>query len=173
MNSTESDWQLRIDAVWAEMDSLSPEKLVEKIDAIAAERSPNNAVALFERAGARDSGGFEREAEPLYRAALADEKLDANRRAQATIQLGSPLRLLGRLDESEALLVAELERHMLPGNPRALHDEARAILALTYLAQGRAKEAAGLALTVLGPHLSLYKRSIKGNAAEMVSQTWE
>ena len=69
------------------------------------------------------------------------------RRAPATIQLGRTLRGLNRLYESEALLKAELEQHLEPGNAATLHNEARTILALTYLAQGRATEAAGLALT--------------------------
>jgi hypothetical protein len=35
--------------------------------------------------------------------------------------------------------------------PHVLHDEARALLALTFVAQGRSVEAAGLALWVLAP----------------------
>jgi hypothetical protein len=38
---------------------------------------------------------------------------------------------------------------------------------LTYLVQGRAVEAACLALTTLAPHLSRYNRSVAGNAAEI------
>jgi len=54
-----------------------------------------------------------------------------------------------------------------------LHDEARATLALTYVAQGRATEAAGLALCTLAPHLSRYNRSIFGNASRLVTKSWE
>lgn len=69
----------------------------------------------------------------LYRAALGCESLDPYRRSRASIQLASTLRILGQLEESERLLVAELDRHLEPGNPRALHDGARAILALSAL----------------------------------------
>ncbi|AMP00730.1 tetratrico peptide repeat family protein [Collimonas arenae] len=41
------------------------------IDALAAERSAGDAAALFERACARGSVGFESGAEGFYRAALA------------------------------------------------------------------------------------------------------
>ena len=92
--------------------------------------------------------------------------------SRASIQLGSTLRILGQLGESEQLLTAELDRHMVPGNVRALHNEARAFLALTYVAQGRATEAAGLALSALSPYLSRYNRSLTGNAAELVAKTW-
>ena len=62
------DWQTRVDAVWADADRLSEDGVVAAIDALAAERPAGDALALFERAGARDSAGLEDEAEPLYRA---------------------------------------------------------------------------------------------------------
>ena len=55
---------------------------------------------------------------------------------------------------------------------RGVHDEARATLALTYVAQGRAAEAAGLTLSILAPYLSRYNRSMAANAAELVAKTW-
>ena len=142
------------------------------IDALAAERPAGHPAALFERACARDTTGMEAEAEHFYRAALASDHLDSYRRSRASIQLGSTLRILGQLEESERLLVAELDRHMEPGNPRALHDETRAILALTYVAQGRATEAAGLALCTLASHLSRYKRSVNGNGEALAKKIW-
>lgn len=173
MNKIENDWEARVAAVWKTAHSITPEALVGAIDALAAERSIDDAAALFERACARDTAGLEADAETYYRAALATDNLDAYRHSRASIQLGSTLRILGKLEESEKLLVAELDRHMEAGNPRELHDEARAILALTYVAQGRAVEAAGLALTMLAPHLSRYNRSIVGNAAELTKKTWD
>lgn len=113
------------------------------------------------------------DAECYYRAALAADGLDPYRRSRTAIQLGSTLRLLGRLDESEALLTALLDSHMRPGDPRVLHTEARAFLALTYAAQGRHREAAGLALCALSPYLTRYNRSLAGNAAELVAKTWD
>jgi hypothetical protein len=174
VSHTNDDWDARIAAIWAGVQSqvVSGEALVAAVDALAAERPPGDATALFERACARDTAGIEDDAEGYYRAALATGQLDAYRSSRASIQLGSTLRILGQLDESEQLLIHELDRHLQPGNPRALHDEARAVLALTYVAQGRTKEAAGLALSTLAPHLSRYNRAVAGNAAELVGKTW-
>ena len=141
--------------------------MVGAIDKLAAERPDDDAAALFERASARDSVGRESDAEMFYRAALATERLDPYRQARASIQLASTLRILGHLEESERLLTTQLARYSIAGYDRALYDETRAILALTYVAQGRAVEAAGLALSALAPHLSRYNRSVAGNAAEL------
>jgi hypothetical protein len=168
------DWDTRITAIWATAADLDPALLVATIDALAQERAADDSRALFERACARDTAGRETEAEPLYRAALAATAggLDDYQRARAIIQLASTLRILGHLQESERLLVAELDRHLAPGGSRELHDEARATLALTYLEQGRAAEAAGLALSALAPRLSRYNRSMGANAARWARKTW-
>jgi Tetratrico peptide repeat len=172
MQPHHEQWEARVADVWKRAESLPPEELVRAIDLLAGERDADDAAALFERACARDTAGIESDAERFYRAALATGQLDAYRSARASIQLASTLRILGRLQESEQLLVRELDRHLEPGAQRALHDEARAILALTYVAQGRAQEAAGLALCALAPHLSRYNRSMSRNAAELVAKTW-
>jgi tetratricopeptide (TPR) repeat protein len=161
------DWETRVAAFWDNADTLSYEELVRNADLLASER-PDDPAALFERASARDRAGIEAEAETFYRAALASERLDPYRRARATIQLASTLRILGQLDESERLLVAEIERRSQVGGEHVLHDELRAFLALTYVAQGRASEAAGVALLALAPHLTRYHRSVRGNAEELV-----
>ncbi|MBI3369468.1 MAG: tetratricopeptide repeat protein [Burkholderiales bacterium] len=173
MSASDTDWESRIASAWNALDSLSPTSHVAEIDKLAAERPANDAAALFERAAARDTAGMEREAEGFYRQALAAEGLDSYRRSRGTIQLASTLRLLGRLSESEALLVELLEAHRQPGASRALHDEARAFLSLTYAAQGRMREAAGIALATLAPYLSRYNRSVAGNAAELASKVWQ
>jgi Tetratrico peptide repeat len=172
MDNNHEDWELRVVELWKRVESLQAEALITAVDALADEREPDNAAALFERACARDTAGRESEAETLYRAALATGRLDPYRRTRASIQLASTLRILGRLDDSEQLLVRELERQMDAGATRMLHDETRATLALTYVAQGRSKEAAGLALLALAPHLSRYNRSVSRNAAELVTNTW-
>lgn len=159
-----ADWEARIAAVWKIADTLTPQELVRTVDALASERPADDPHALFERACARDTAGIEDGAEPLYRAALASGALDPYRHARASIQLGSTLRHLGRLDESEALLLAQLERCRAEGPGAALHDEVRSILAFTWVAQGRAVEAASLALETLAPHLSRYQRSTAANA---------
>jgi hypothetical protein len=172
MTSDHPEWEARVAAVWRRVDSLSPQDLVRVVDELADERIADDAAALFERACARDTAGLENEAEGYYRAALATGRLDAYRSSRASIQLASTLRILGRLQESETLLLDELDRHAQGGSERALHDEARATLALTYVAQGRAIEAAGLALCALAPRLSRYNRSIGRNAAKLVTNAW-
>ena len=158
------DWRARVDAAWKIADTLSPQELVRTIDALCAERPVDDPFAQFERACARDTAGIEDAAEPLYRAALASGALDPYRHARASIQLGSTLRHLDRLEESEQLLLAQLERCRAEGPGAALHDEVRAVLAFTWIAQGRALEAAALALETLAPHLTRYNRSMAGNA---------
>jgi hypothetical protein len=168
MSEGAHDWEARVAALWKQVDAMPPEELVGRIDTLAAERPADDALALFERACARDTAGLESAAEPLYRAALASHGLDPYRQARATIQLASTLRILGRLEESEQLVKAQLERYADAGYGLALYDETRATLALTYLVQGRAVEAACLALTTLAPQLSRYNRSVAGNAAEIL-----
>jgi hypothetical protein len=172
MKTEHDDWEARVAALWQRAQSMPPAELVAAADALADEREAGDAAALFERACARDTAGIEAEAERYYRAALASGRLDPYRTSRATIQLASTLRILGHPDESEQLLVTLLDSHLAPGNDRALHDEARATLALTYVAQGRAEEAAGLALVTLAPHLSRYHRSMSANAAALVTKTW-
>lgn len=159
-----ADWETRVAAVWKIADTLTPQELVRTLDALANERPVDDPFALFERACARDTAGLEDGAEPLYRAALANGALDPFRRARASIQLGSTLRHLNRLDESEQLLLAQLRRCESEGPGAALYDEVRAVLAFTWIAQGRAVEAAALALETLAPHLSRYNRSMAANA---------
>jgi hypothetical protein len=168
MSGDLQDWEARVAALWKRVDAISPTELISEIDALAAERPTDDALALFERACARDTAGLESAAEPLYRAALASKDLDPYRQARASIQLGSTLRLLGQLEESERLLSTQLQRYAEAAYGTALYDETRAVLALTYLLQGRATEAACLALATLAPHLSRYNRSVAANTAEIL-----
>ncbi|KTR95014.1 hypothetical protein NS220_07335 [Microbacterium testaceum] len=155
------DWQERVDAVWAD-EALAPDDVIERIDALASERPVDDAVALFERAGARDSAGIEDEAEVLYRRALA-LGLDDERRTQATIQLASTIRNLGKTEESLAMLRTEYERE-----PRgSLHDAAAAFYALALVSSGEPERAASIALQALAPHLPRYTRSVTGYAREI------
>ncbi|MDT0117941.1 tetratricopeptide repeat protein [Microbacterium sp. PRF11] len=160
-----NDWQSRVDAVWAD-DQLSPEDVIERIDALGAERPEDDAVALFERAGARDSAGLEVEAEALYRRALA-LGLDDERRTRATIQLASTIRNLGKTEEALAMLEAEYGRD--PDGP--LHDAAAAFYALALVSSGEPERAASIALQALAPHLPRYTRSVTGYAREIADDT--
>lgn len=153
------DWQDRVDAVWAD-DAISDDARVRAIDALAAERPRDDAVALFERAGARDSAGAENAAETLYRGALA-AGLDESRRSQAVIQLASTLRNLGKIDESMRMLKQEREQG------GAMSDEASAFYALALASSGDAVAAASIALETLAPHLSQYRRSVAAYARDL------
>ena len=150
-------------AVWARADELGDEGVIEAIDALAAERPTDDAVALAERGGARDSAGLESEAEPFYRAALA-AGLDDDHRAQVTIQLASTIRNLGRPEESLELLRAEFADR--PDSPYAAAATAFAALALASL--GRPTEALVAVLHALAPTLPRYQRSVRGYADELL-----
>ncbi|MDF2990850.1 MAG: hypothetical protein K0S37_1364 [Microbacterium sp.] len=160
-----NDWQDRVDAVWAD-GALTPDEVIARIDAVAGERPEDDALALFERAGARDSAGREEEAETLYRRALAIG-LDDDRRTQATIQLASTIRNLGKTDEALAMLRAEYERE--PRGP--LHDAAAAFYALALVSSGAPERAASVALQALAPHLPRYTRSVTGYAQEIADES--
>jgi thioredoxin-like negative regulator of GroEL len=165
MRMTDDDGQARVDVVWDDA-TLSETDVIAAIDALASERGADDPVALFERAGARDSAGLEEEAEPLYRAALAGG-LDEERRTRATIQYASTIRNLGRVDEALALLEAEYARSA--GTP--LHDAAAAFYALALASAGRERAAASIALQALAPHLPRYTRSVTGYARELADPT--
>ncbi|MFC6355358.1 tetratricopeptide repeat protein [Luethyella okanaganae] len=155
-------WQERVDAVWGD-DTLDELEVVRLIDVLVAERPADDAIALFEAAGARDSAGFEAEAEQLYRQAL-DLGLPPGQRSRAVIQLASTIRNLGKLDESIELLRRERETH--PDGQLA--DATSAFLALALASRGEAIEGLSLALTTLAAHLPRYQRSVRGYAAELL-----
>ena len=161
MGDSMDDWDARVAAVWDD-GTLTDVEVVERIDALAAERDPDDARALFERAGARDSAGLEADAEALYRRAL-ERGLDDVHRPQAVIQLASTIRNLGKVDESLSLLRAELDR--VPTSP--FRDEAAAFYALALISDGKADAAASVALQTLAPHLTRYSRSVRAYAGEV------
>lgn len=149
----------RVAAVWADADRLGDEGVIARIDALAGERPDGDPIALYERGGARDSGGRPAEAEPLYRAALA-AGLPEELRARCTIQLASTVRNLGSPDESLALLRAEFSER--PDSPYAAAASAFAALALASL--GRPTEGLSAVLHALAPTLPAYQRSVHAYA---------
>ncbi|UOE45274.1 tetratricopeptide repeat protein [Agromyces larvae] len=162
---TTDDWERRIDEVWSlAAGSLVDEEVIARIDAIAAERGDDDARAVFERAGARDSAGRPDEAVPLYRRAL-ELGLDDEHRPQAIVQLASSVRNLGDVDEALRLIEAEHRTH--PDAP--YRDEVAAFLALTLVSAGDARRGASVALTALAPHLGRYTRSVTAYAADLLA----
>jgi len=155
-----TDWDKQFDAVWAD-DELSDEERIEQIDRLAAVWG-DNAVALFHRAGARDSAGREEEAEPLYRRAL-QLGLDDDHRVRAVVQLASTLRNLGRVHEAVWMLGDEYANH--PTSP--YRDAVAAFYSLALVTSGDSRRAASIALSALAPHLPLYTRSVAAYAREI------
>lgn len=158
-----TEWKTRVDAVWAD-NTLNNAEVIDRIDELAAEWPDDDAQALFEKAGARDSAGLEAQAEPLYRRAL-QLGLPESERAQATIQLASTIRNLGKVDESIALLREELDS--APNGE--LVGAATAFLALALASRGDALEATQLALLALVPQLPRYQRSVRAYAMELTA----
>jgi hypothetical protein len=180
MHDIDPTWQARVDALWARFDDHSPDDFVAAMEVATGERATGvtDAVVAFERAGAFDSVGRTEQAVPLYRAALAAgvvdsaTGLDAWRRRQATVQLASSLRALGQAEEAVRLLEAEAEHPLVGDDPvtleaRGLQDAVVGFLALALADAGREREAVGLALGALAPHLSRYSRSLTAYAAEL------
>jgi tetratricopeptide (TPR) repeat protein len=151
-----SSWERRVAAVW---QTASDGRLViSAIDALAGERSVDDPVAVYERASARDFAGREAEAEALYRRALSLGLADADRRrgVEATVQLSSTLRLLGRPDEAVAV-IDEVPVEVLDDD----RDWLVAFRALALLEAGRAEESARCALRALSGHLTQYADAVR------------
>lgn len=157
-----TDWQNRVDALWLRLDETDPVAFVAEMQTLAAERGPNDPAALFELASANDSVGYEAQAEPLYRQALA-AGLDGSKRRRATIQLASTLRNLGQHGDALSLLQAEQRQAS-----DDLDDAVTAILALVLADLGREREALALTLTALAPHLPRYTRSVTNYAKALL-----
>ena len=153
-----SDWQDRIDAVWAAAGDLGDAEVIRRIDALAGERPPVDPLALFERAGARDSAGLEAEAETLYREAL-EGGLDGAERVQAHVQLASTIRNLGRAAESVQLLDA------IEPEAGEFRDAVIAFRALALVDLGEARRAASEALPRTCPATACRSRHTPGSSA--------
>jgi tetratricopeptide (TPR) repeat protein len=159
--TTNQAWEQRMADLWVTIDDHDPAEFVASVQALAAELSPGDAIALFELASANDSTGHGEEAVPLYRQALA-AGLTGERRRRAVIQMSSTLRNLGQANESVALLSAERE-----AGSDHLDDAVAAFLALALADTGREREAAALALGALARHLPRYNRSLANYAKDL------
>jgi tetratricopeptide (TPR) repeat protein len=156
-------WQERVDALWDGFDDHEERAFLADMERLVAERPAGDPVALFEHASAYDATDDPERAVELYRRAL-ERGLSGGKRREATIQLASSLRNLGRANESVALLEAELA-----AGSDELDDAVRAFLALALMGAGREREAAAVALSALAPHLKRYTRSVAAYARELAS----
>jgi tetratricopeptide (TPR) repeat protein len=157
---TNHDWPTRVAEVWDSADEIGDNVLLERIDALVAERPADDPEAAYEAASARDSVGLEAEAAALYQRAL-DLGLGEPNRGRTFIQYASTLRNLGRYEEGLALL-DQLE----PDNELA--DAVSATRALILVSMGRPVEGAAIAIGALAPHLPRYQRSMKNYAAGLL-----
>lgn len=162
------DWEQRLGALWSAFDAYSEEAFLGEMTRLVAERPANDPVALFELAGAHDSIGYEEGAVGLYRRALA-LGLAGVRRRRAVIQLASSLRNVGEAAEGVVLLRAEQRERGSDG----LDDAVGAFLALMLVDTGREREAVGIALAALAPHLSRYQRSLTKYARALIGGATE
>jgi tetratricopeptide (TPR) repeat protein len=159
-----AEWQIRLDDLWASIDSLPEAEFHAAMARMIAELPSDDPVGLFEQASAFDSTGHPDRAVPLYRTALA-AGLAGLRRRRATIQLASSLRNLGQADESVALLEAQMTQ-----GPDELDDAVRGFLALALSSVGREREGLSLALVALAPHLKRYNRSLAAYGRELIEE---
>ncbi|MEU8761771.1 tetratricopeptide repeat protein [Streptomyces sp. NPDC048659] len=168
-SSDTEDWERRIGALWAALDTYDGAGFRARIAELADERPADDPAALFERAAAHDSTGLPEEAVGLYRRAL-DGGLTGLRRRRAVIQLASSLRNLGQPDRSVELLVEEraIPAERLDADETALAGAVDAFLALALADTGRDREAASLALGALAPLLPRYNRSLAYYAKDLL-----
>jgi len=157
------EWEQRLADLWASFDDYSEDEFLARMERLVAELPADNALALFERASSLDSTGHSDLAVPLYQQAL-ERGLPGQRRRQATIQMASSLRNLGRASESVALLTAERELES-----DDLDDAVNAFLALVLVDTGREREAVSLTLTTLSRHMTRYRRSLANYAQRIAA----
>lgn len=149
-------------ALWERLDAMDRDAFVAAMRDLAAERGPDDPVALFEVGGAHDSTGYTEIAVGYYERAIA-AGLSGVRRRRVSIQMASSLRETGRPEE--ALKVIEEERTR--GSDE--YDDALAMCeALTLAKLGRDREGLSVALIALAPHLPRYQRSTVNYARGLV-----
>jgi cyanophycin synthetase len=73
------------------------------------EQYHNNSIVAYEYASSLDSNGKEEKAIPIYKEAI-DQKIQMPFKIMCEIQLGSSLRVVGKMDESKEILENVLEK---------------------------------------------------------------
>jgi len=162
MAVADADWEKKVSELWADIDKFDEVDLVARIEELAAELPPGNAIGLFERGAALDSTGHPDRAVPLYSAAL-EGGLVCERRRRAVIQMASSLRNLGRPNDAVNLLTAEVN-----AASDNLDGAVATFLALALIDVGREREAVAVAVTALSKYLPRYNRSVARYAQELV-----
>jgi hypothetical protein len=163
MTFEEADWERRLSALWAELDSYDEAAFVIRMEELVAELPPGSSIGLFERGGAFDSTGHSDRAVPLYLAAL-EGGLVGERRRRAVIQMSSSLRNLGKPQDAVDLLTAEMDA----GSDK-LDGAVAGTLALALVDVGREREAIAVALLALSKYLPRYNRSLANYAQDLIN----
>ncbi|MBD0708827.1 MULTISPECIES: tetratricopeptide repeat protein [unclassified Streptomyces] len=140
------------------------EEARERLVALAAEH-PGDAPIAYQTAWAHDVLGLEAEAVPYYESALAGTGLAADDRRGALLGLGSTYRVLGRFEDSVALLSGAVGEFPEDGSLRAF-------LAMAHYNTGRHHEAVGsllglLAATSEDPWVREYRGAIEHYAKDL------
>lgn len=145
------------------------EEARERLVALAA-RHPEDAEIAYQTAWAHDVLGLEKEAVPYYERALAGggatgTGLTPEDRRGALLGLGSTYRVLGRHDDSVALLTGAVEEFPEDGSLRTF-------LAMALYNTGRHHESTRLLLRLLAatsedPSVRQYRRAIEHYAEDL------
>ncbi|WP_409484980.1 tetratricopeptide repeat protein [Arsenicicoccus dermatophilus] len=148
--------------VWRDSDPADPGPPVARVEALYG-TTPEDPGPAYELASTYDWAGREGAARGLYEQALAGG-LDPVRERAARIRLGSTLRVLGRAEQSVAVLQEAVRRH--PDSAAA-----RCFLALALTDAGRAPEAVALLVqlacdTVDTPEMRDYRRALTAYAVQ-------
>lgn len=161
---TDEAWEARVAALWERLDAMGREAFVQAMQGLAAERDPEDPVALFEVGSAHDSTGYTEAAVGYYERAV-NAGLTGVRRRRVSIQMGSSLRETGHPERALDLLAEERGR----GSDE--YDDALAMCeALTLAKLGRDREGLAVALIALAPHLPRYRRSTVNYARGLVGE---
>ncbi|MFF3842753.1 tetratricopeptide repeat protein [Streptomyces sp. NPDC001930] len=145
------------------------EEARERLVALAG-RHPEDAEIAYQTAWAHDVLGLEKEAVPYYERALAGggatgTGLTPEDRRGALLGLGSTYRVLGRYDDSVALLTGAVEEFPEDGSLRTF-------LAMALYNTGRHHESTRLLLRLLAatsedPSVQVYRRAIEHYAEDL------
>ncbi|SIS35022.1 Tetratrico peptide repeat-containing protein [Chryseobacterium joostei] len=150
----DENWEIQLQRIWQKLGTISNEEFIQQIKEHITLLKGSQAIADFEMACTFDSTGHEKEAEPLYRSALA-QGLSGLRRRRARIQLASTLRNNGKIEESIHILREEKANYS-----DELNDAVDSFLALSLSSAGEYKEALSLTLKAISLHLPRYNKSL-------------
>lgn len=165
MNPPDEQWEARLRAVLASIDSLPEDEYLAAVLDITGELADGDPVALFERGGAYDSTGHPEQAVALYEAALA-AGLSGGRRRRTVIQMASSRRNLGDSLGAYETLTAEAQ-----ADSDELNAAVATFRALALADLGREREGLSLALSALATYLPRYNRSVARYAEALLDPT--